>query len=155
MPRQVHANERWTRRASGAPALRRTRCDEAMMTMVKLDVATLERAVWHGWTGLANADAYERLLRDEVFRGISARAIAGYDGIELLRRVAGDEVEFVAMMWFETLTAVRTIAGPEYEQAVVRAAARELLTRFDERSAHYDVEIPRTSRTGATSRPAI
>ena len=100
--------------------------------------------IWHGWTSAANADAYERLLRDEVFSGIAARAIAGYDGIELLRRVTGDEVEFVTMMWFESLDAVRTFAGADYETAVVPPAARKLLARFDARSAHYDVRIPRS-----------
>jgi hypothetical protein len=25
--------------------------------------------IWHGWTALANADAYERLLRTEIFAG--------------------------------------------------------------------------------------
>jgi heme-degrading monooxygenase HmoA len=75
--------------------------------------------VWHGWTSPTNADAYERLLREEVFRGIAGRAIAGYHGIELLRRPAGDGVEFVTMMWFESLDAVRTFAGNAYGQAVV------------------------------------
>jgi hypothetical protein len=98
--------------------------------------------VWHGWTTRANADAYERLLREEVFRGIAGRAIAGYQGIELLRRASGDEVEFVTMMWFESLDAVRTFAGTEYEQAVVPAAARALLSRYEERSTHYEVRIP-------------
>jgi hypothetical protein len=102
--------------------------------------------VWHGWTTRANADAYERLLREEVFRGIASRAIAGYHGIELLRRAAGDEVEFVTLMWFESLAAVRTFAGDTYEQAVVPAAARALLARFDERSAHYEVRVPRPLR---------
>jgi antibiotic biosynthesis monooxygenase (ABM) superfamily enzyme len=99
--------------------------------------------VWHGWTNHANADAYERLLREEVFRGIAGRNIAGYHGIELLRRNAGDEVEFSTVMWFETLDAVRTFAGPTYEQAVVPPAARALLSHFDAESAHYEVKIPR------------
>jgi len=99
--------------------------------------------IWHGWTKPANADAYEHLLREEVFRGIAGRNIAGYHGIELLRRSVGDEVEFQTMMWFESLDAVRTFAGAEYEQAVVPAAARVLLAHFDARSAHYDVRIPR------------
>ena len=99
--------------------------------------------VWHGWTSRANADAYERLLRDEVFRGIAGRKIAGYRGIELLRRDVGDEVEFQTSMWFDSLDAVRTFAGATYEQAVVPPAARALLARFDERSAHYEVRIPR------------
>jgi hypothetical protein len=99
--------------------------------------------VWHGWTNHANADGYERLLREEVFRGIAGREIAGYHGIELLRREAGDEVEFLTLMWFESLDAVRTFAGTAYEQAVVPAAARALLKRFDAQSAHYEVRIPR------------
>lgn len=100
---------------------------------------------WHGWTTHANADAYERLLHDEVFRGIAGRKIAGYHGIELLRRDAGNEVEFQTLMWFESLDAVRTFAGNAYEQAVVPPAARALLARFDDRSAHYEVKIPRGS----------
>ena len=31
--------------------------------------------IWHGWTKPENADAYERLLREEIFAGIAARAI--------------------------------------------------------------------------------
>jgi len=99
--------------------------------------------VWHGWTNHANADAYERLLREEVFRGIANRDIAGYHGIELHRRAAGDELEFQTVMWFESLDAVRTFAGTAYEQAVVPAAARALLSHFDAQSAHYEVKIPR------------
>jgi len=98
---------------------------------------------WHGWTTPANADAYERLLREEVFRGIAGRNIAGYHGIELLRRATGDEVEFQTMMWFDSLDAVRTFAGAAYDTAVVPPAARALLARFDAQSAHYEVRIPR------------
>ena len=54
--------------------------------------------LWHGWTTPANADAYERLLEEEIFRGIASRAIPGYRGIELLRRSAGGEVEFVTVI---------------------------------------------------------
>jgi heme-degrading monooxygenase HmoA len=99
--------------------------------------------IWHGWTSSANADAYEHLLRSEVFRGIAGRDIPGFQGIELLRRLADDSVEFVTLMWFESLEAVRAFAGEDYEAAVVPPAARALLQRFDARSAHYDVRQPR------------
>jgi antibiotic biosynthesis monooxygenase (ABM) superfamily enzyme len=95
--------------------------------------------LWHGWTTPANADRYERLLREEIFRGIARRAIPGYRGIELLRRATGDEVEFVTIMRFDSLDAVRAFAGQEYEVAVVPPAARALLSRFDTRSAHFDL----------------
>jgi heme-degrading monooxygenase HmoA len=95
--------------------------------------------IWHGWTSLANAEAYERLLRSEIFGGITARHIEGFLGIDLLRRGHGDAVEFVTVMWFASLDAVRAFAGSDYEAAVVPPAARALLQRCDTRSAHYDV----------------
>lgn len=98
--------------------------------------------LWHGWTTPANADAYERLLEEEIFRGIARRAIAGYRGIELLRRAAGGEVEFVTLMRFDSLEAVRAFAGQDYEVAVVPPSARRLLSRFDARSAHFELRVP-------------
>lgn len=95
--------------------------------------------VWHGWTTLANADPYERLLRSEVFAGIVARNIAGFRGIDLLRRSVSDSVEFMTIMWFDSLDAVREFAGTDYEIAVVPPPAQALLQRYDARSAHYDV----------------
>jgi hypothetical protein len=42
-------------------------------------------------------------------------------------------------MWFDSLDAVRGFAGEDYEAAVVPPQARALLSRFDERSQHYEV----------------
>jgi heme-degrading monooxygenase HmoA len=95
--------------------------------------------IWHGWTTRENADAYENLLREEIFTGIAERAIRGYQGIHLLRRDVENGVEFVTVMWFDSLDAVAEFAGPDYEVAVVPPAARKLLSRFDQRSAHYEV----------------
>lgn len=97
--------------------------------------------VWHGWTTPANADAYEALLKSEVFTGIQNRQIAGYRGIHLFRRSLGDEVEFVTVMWFDSIEAVRAFAGDDYEVAVVPPRARTLLSRFDARSQHYEVKF--------------
>jgi heme-degrading monooxygenase HmoA len=95
--------------------------------------------IWHGWTDKDNAEAYENLLRTEIFTNIAARSIQGFRGIHLLRRDVEDGVEFVTIMWFDSLDAVRDFAGEEYEVAVVPPAARQLLSRFDARSAHYQV----------------
>ena len=46
-------------------------------------------------------------------------------------------------MWFDSLLAVRTFAGEDYERAVVLPQAKQLLLRFDERSAHYEVREQR------------
>jgi heme-degrading monooxygenase HmoA len=94
--------------------------------------------IWHGWTTPQNAEAYESLLRSEIFQGILSRRLEGFRGIDLLRRIQADEVEFITIMWFDTLAAVQAFAGPDYEIAVVPPAARALLHRFDARSAHYE-----------------
>jgi hypothetical protein len=111
--------------------------------------------IWHGWTTHANSDTYERLLREEVFVGIHGRHIAGFHGIELLRRPLTDEVEFSTMMWFDSLEAVRTFAGEDYEVAVVPPAARAVLSHFDPRSAHYEVRIPRGSAGPGRGAPTV
>ena len=95
--------------------------------------------VWHGWTLPDRADDYESLLRTEILPGIRARNVAGYRAVTLLRRRAGAEVEFVTVMTFDSLDAVRAFAGEDHEVAVVPPKARALLSRFDERSQHYDV----------------
>ena len=97
--------------------------------------------VWRGWTTPENADVYERLLETEIFPGIEAKRVAGFRGIRLLRRALDFEVEFMTIMEFDDLDAVREFAGPDYETAYVPRAAREVLSRFDLASAHYEVRI--------------
>lgn len=104
--------------------------------------------LWRGWTTAANAAPYEALLRQEIFEAIAGRRIEGYRGIELFRRAAGDTVEFVTLMRFDSLEAVRAFAGEDYEAAVVPPAARELLLRFEARSAHYEVRAGQPVRSG-------
>ncbi|HKG33457.1 MAG TPA: hypothetical protein VKB22_06980 [Gemmatimonadales bacterium] len=104
--------------------------------------------IWRGWTTARNADAYEGLLKAEIFTGIIERGITGFQGIDLLRREVEEGVEFVTIMWFDSLLAVRTFAGEDYEQAVVPPRARQLLIRFDERSAHYEVRERRGPGNG-------
>jgi antibiotic biosynthesis monooxygenase (ABM) superfamily enzyme len=102
--------------------------------------------IWHGWTTAANADPYEQLLHEEIFVGIVERRIPGFRRIQLLRREHATEVEFVTMMWFDSIEDVKVFAGDAYGRAVVPAKARALLSRFDDISAHYDV---REDRVGA------
>ena len=70
---------------------------------------------------------------------IKSRKIPGFRGIQLLRRDRGEEVEFVTIMRFDSLDAVRSFAGEDFEAAVVPPRARALLSHFDERSQHYAV----------------
>jgi heme-degrading monooxygenase HmoA len=106
---------------------------------------TMISRIWHGWTTPGNADTYEALLKEEIFAGIMNQQIRGFRGIQLLRRTAGDEVEFVTIMRFDSLDAVREFAGEDYEAAVVPDKARAVLAHFDGRSQHYEVRAERRS----------
>ena len=68
---------------------------------------------------------------------------AGFEGIQLLRRNVGAEVEFVTIMRFVSLDAVREFAGEDYEAAVVPPKARAVLAHFDARSQHYEIREER------------
>jgi heme-degrading monooxygenase HmoA len=93
--------------------------------------------VWRGCTKPEHADAYESMLKPELLPGISK--IAGYKGSYLLRRAAGDEVEFITMIVWESLDAIRAVAGPDLEKAVIPEERRKYLSRYDEKAAHYDI----------------
>jgi heme-degrading monooxygenase HmoA len=85
------------------------------------------------------------LLKDEIFVGIQDRRINGFKSIQLLRRRLDREVEFVTIMLFEHLDAVKEFAGPDYEASVVPEKARAVLAHFDQRSQHYELLAERQS----------
>lgn len=94
--------------------------------------------VWHGWTTPTNALAYERLLLTEILPGIAGKNLPGYHGAHLLRRSVEGEVEFMTILWFDSLDGVRALAGDDYETAYVPPEARAVLSRFDDRSQHFE-----------------
>jgi len=93
--------------------------------------------MWHGYTKPEHADAYEAMLKPELLPGISK--VKGYRGGYLLRTLAGDEVEFVTIMLWDSIDAIRAVTGPDYETAVIPQERRQYLTRFDPRSTHYEI----------------
>ncbi len=95
--------------------------------------------MWHGWTKPENADAYENLLRNEMFP--SMRRIQGFEGAYLMRRNTEKEVEFVTVTIFTSLDAVRRFAGDDYETAVLHPQAAGLVSRYDAKSVHYEIRI--------------
>jgi len=96
--------------------------------------------IWHGYTKHEHASVYEIMLREEIFTGIRARNMNGFIDIQLLKRKLDNEVEFVTIMRFDSINAVREFAGNDYEKAVVYEDAKPLLLRYDERSQHYEIK---------------
>ena len=105
--------------------------------------------IWHGWTTPDNADTYESLLKEEIFVGIQDRNIRGFKSIQLLRREIPREVEFITIMEFDSLDAVREFAGEDYEMAVVPEKAQAVLSHYDARSQHYEIRAERKQEESA------
>jgi hypothetical protein len=95
--------------------------------------------IWHGFTTFENADIYENLLRNEIFPSIKNRNIKGYKKISLLKRSLENEVEFITIMIFDNLSAVKEFAGGDFEQSVVPEKAQKVLKRHDKSSQHYEI----------------
>ena len=72
---------------------------------------------WHGYTTPEHADAYEAMLKPEPLPGLGK--VKGYRGSYLLRRNAGEEVEFITILLWDSIDAIKAVAGPNYETAVV------------------------------------
>lgn len=95
--------------------------------------------VWHGWSSVGNADAYQRHFETTVLPNL--RQVAGFRAAQLWRRHEAGEIEFAAVTTWDSVDAIRAFAGADYERAVVEPEARRVLTRFDERVSHYQVVV--------------
>ena len=104
--------------------------------------------VWRGYTKPEHANAYEAMLKPELLPGISKAP--GYQGSYLLRRNLGGEVEFVTILLWDSLDAIRAVAGPDYETAVIPEERRKYLCHYDAKAAHYEIAathgLPGTDR---------
>jgi antibiotic biosynthesis monooxygenase (ABM) superfamily enzyme len=96
--------------------------------------------IWRGRTKRADAKTYEKMLRDEIFPSIAARNIKGYRSAELFIREDGDETEFVTLLRFESMDAVKEFAGSDETRPVIFPGVEKLLTRM-EQAQHYRIAI--------------
>ncbi len=102
--------------------------------------------IWHGATRPEHADAYESMLKPELLPGLSQ--VPGFRGSYLLRRPRADEVEFITIILWESMTALKAFAGEDYEVSIVPEERRKFLSRHDDRAVHYEVVAQQTSARG-------
>ena len=77
------------------------------------------------------------MLKPELLPGISSKK--GYRGSHLLRRDLGHEIEFITILFFDSIDDIKAMTGKDYETAVIPPERRQHLSRCDEKAAHYEV----------------
>ena len=94
--------------------------------------------IWQGWTNHQNADDYERLLTTKIIPEIRTKNIQGLTEIEVLRREAVNEIEFMTIYYFDSIEDIKQMAGDDPERAYVPESARKLLKRFEDTARHFE-----------------
>jgi len=53
--------------------------------------------------------------------------------------VVGEEVEFMTIILWDSIAAVRALTGEDYERAVIPDERKKYLQRFEQQAAHFEV----------------
>lgn len=94
---------------------------------------------WRGWTSSEDAEAYAAYLEETGLK--EYRGTPGNESVLLLRRVVGEEAEFLLVSTWSSMEAVRRFAGDDPGRAVFYPEDERYLTRYDTHVDHYE-QIP-------------
>jgi heme-degrading monooxygenase HmoA len=95
--------------------------------------------VWRGVTPAAKADAYLDYLNATGVPGY--QKTEGYRGVRILRRITGDQAEFLLISLWDSLDAIRRFAGDDFEKAVYYPEDDQYLLWREPNVTHYDLLV--------------
>jgi heme-degrading monooxygenase HmoA len=99
--------------------------------------ANMIARIWRGRTRAAQADMYLDYLQNTGIPG--TRATPGNRGARILRRIVGQEAEFLFISYWDSLEAISAFAGPDIERAVYYPEDEAYLLELEPTVAHYEV----------------
>jgi hypothetical protein len=79
--------------------------------------------IWHGYTKPEHADAYEAMLKPEVLPGISKAKATGT--VICSEKRLGTRSSSSQSCSGDSIDAIRAVAGPDYEAAVIPEERRK------------------------------
>lgn len=91
---------------------------------------------WRGRAAKSTPEAYPHHFRSEVIS--SLRALPGFLGAHLCRRYFGDRIEFLVLTKWQSMDAIRALAGDDVGRAIVEPGGVAVLVDFDDRVQHYE-----------------
>jgi antibiotic biosynthesis monooxygenase len=93
--------------------------------------------MWRCYTTPENAGAFEALVDSDIRPRLEK--VKGFVSGDLLRRDLLQEVEFVAISYYDSLDSVRSVTGEDFGQLLIPESALSMLIRFDKRASFYNV----------------
>jgi len=88
------------------------------------------------------ADGYGAYLADSDRGVLDDQRIPGHRGVVLLRRPAGNRVQFVLISLWESRASIAACAGADIDRAQYFRYDRECLIDPDPKVTHYEVVVP-------------
>jgi heme-degrading monooxygenase HmoA len=107
---------------------------------------TMIARIWRGAVRRRDGDAYAEYMRQTGVPGYAETP--GNRGVWMLRRDVEDRTEFVMFTLWDSLDAVKTFAGEDYETAVFYPEDDRFLVERDLTSTHYEVDTHRPADRG-------
>ena len=102
--------------------------------------------IWKGAVRQRDGDAYARYMRETGLAEYAATP--GNRGAWMLRRDLDDRTEFVMFTLWDSLEAVRSFAGDDYETAVFYPEDDRFLVERDLTATHYQVDTQVATGSG-------
>ena len=93
--------------------------------------------LWHGITPRSKADEYLAYLNKTGLADY--QATEGNLGVQLLRRIEGEQAHFLIITMWESLEAIKRFAGEDVEKARYYPEDQDILLEFEEKVIHYEV----------------
>lgn len=93
--------------------------------------------VWRGRTSAADADTYERFLKETAYPDYGE--VPGNRGWILLRRGVSDNVEFMFVSFWDSMEALADYTGGDPERPKYYPEDRAALLELPEGVEHYQV----------------
>ncbi|SRR5579875_456840 len=93
--------------------------------------------IWRGITPAAKADAYFIYLQATGLK--EYRSIEGNRGVQVLRRIQGEQAEFLLISFWDSYDAIRKFAGDDFETAVYYPEDKDFLLAMEPKVTHYEI----------------
>ncbi len=93
--------------------------------------------LWHGLTRAAHYDEYLDFLRARAIPDY--RSTAGNRGVQILRRLDGQQAHFLIITYWDSSDAIARFAGTDVNRAKYYPEDQAYLLEFEPTVTHYEV----------------